>query len=109
MVAALVSKNPAISQIDIGDYIASNIQDPISRTPGVGNVQLFGAPYSMRIWLDPAKLVRYNLNTADVVLALREQNNQVAAGQVGGTPSVENRSEEHTSELQSRPHLVCRL
>ena len=90
MVAALVSKNPEVGQIDLGDYIASNIQDPISRTPGVGNVQLFGAPYSMRIWLDPAKLVRFNMSTTDVVLALREQNNQVAAGQVGGTPAIEN-------------------
>lgn len=90
MVAALVSTNPEVGQIDLGDYIASNIQDPISRTPGVGNVQLFGAPYSMRIWLDPAKLVRFNMSTTDVVLALREQNNQVAAGQVGGTPAIEN-------------------
>lgn len=90
LVAALVSDNPDISQTDLGDYIASNMQDPISRTPGVGNVRLFGAPYAMRIWLDPDRLVRYNMNTSDVVLALREQNNQVAAGQIGGTPAVDN-------------------
>lgn len=90
LVAALISDNPDIDQIDLGDYIASNMQDPISRTKGVGNVRLFGAPYAMRIWLDPNKLVRYNMSTTDVVLALREQNNQVAAGQIGGTPAVEN-------------------
>ncbi|WP_417658260.1 efflux RND transporter permease subunit [Pseudidiomarina sp.] len=90
LVAALISDNPDIDQIDLGDYIASNMQDPISRTKGVGNVRLFGAPYAMRIWLDPDKLVRYNMSTTDVVLALREQNNQVAAGQIGGTPAVEN-------------------
>lgn len=90
LVAALVSSNPDITQIDLGDYIASNMQDPISRTAGVGNVRLFGAPYAMRIWLDPSKLVRYNMTTLDVVMALREQNNQVAAGQIGGTPAVEN-------------------
>lgn len=90
LVAALTSSNPQINQIDLGDYIASNLQDPIARTPGVGNVRLFGAPYAMRIWLDPDKLVRYNMSTLDVVMALREQNNQVAAGQIGGTPAVEN-------------------
>lgn len=89
MVLALVSDNPEFNQIDLGDYIASNIQDPIARTPGVGNVQLFGSPYAMRIWLDPQKLTRYNLTTEDVVLALREQNNQVAAGRLGGTPAVD--------------------
>ncbi|MFC0444898.1 efflux RND transporter permease subunit [Pseudidiomarina halophila] len=89
MVLALVSDNPEFNQIDLGDYIASNIQDPIARTPGVGNVQLFGSPYAMRIWLDPQKLTRFSLTTEDVVLALREQNNQVAAGRLGGTPAVE--------------------
>ncbi|MDN7135240.1 efflux RND transporter permease subunit [Pseudidiomarina terrestris] len=89
MVLALVSDNPEFNQIDLGDYIASNIQDPIARTPGVGNVQLFGSPYAMRIWLDPQKLTRFNLTTEDVVLALREQNNQVAAGRLGGTPAVD--------------------
>ncbi|MGQ4275830.1 efflux RND transporter permease subunit [Pseudidiomarina sp. E22-M8] len=89
MVLALVSDNPDFNQIDLGDYIASNIQDPIARTPGVGNVQLFGSPYAMRIWLDPQKLTRFKLTTEDVVLALREQNNQVAAGRLGGTPAVE--------------------
>ncbi|RUO73863.1 multidrug efflux RND transporter permease subunit [Pseudidiomarina sediminum] len=89
MVIGLISSNPEVNQIDLGDYIASNLKDPIARTPGVGNVRQFGSPYAMRIWLDPQKLTRYNLTTQDVVLALREQNNQVAAGQIGGTPALE--------------------
>lgn len=90
MVLALISKNPNITQMDLSDFLSSTIQDPIARTPGVGSVRVFGAPYSMRIWLDPARLNQYNMTTTDVVLALREQNNQVAAGQLGGTPAVEN-------------------
>ncbi|MDX1525020.1 MAG: efflux RND transporter permease subunit [Pseudidiomarina maritima] len=109
LVAALISDNPEITQIDLGDYIASNIQDPISRTPGVGSVRLFGAPYSMRIWLDPELLVRYNMNTIDVVQALREQNNQVAAGQVGGTPSVEGQRLTASIIAQTRLETVAQF
>ncbi|RUO60237.1 efflux RND transporter permease subunit [Pseudidiomarina insulisalsae] len=106
LVLALTSSNPEINQIDLGDYIASNLQDPIARTPGVGNVQLFGAPYAMRIWLDPQKLTRYNLITQDVVLALREQNNQVAAGQLGGTPAVEGQRLTSSIIAQTRLETV---
>ncbi len=106
LVAALISDNPAITQIDLGDYIASNLRDPISRTTGVGNVQLFGAPYAMRIWLDPDRLVSYNMTTLDVVLALREQNNQVAAGQIGGTPSVEGQRLNASIIAQTRLETV---
>ncbi|RYH61611.1 MAG: efflux RND transporter permease subunit, partial [Alcaligenaceae bacterium] len=63
-------------------------QDPISRTSGVGDFQLFGSPYAMRIWLDPAKLVNYNLTSSDVVAAISEQNVQVSSGQLGGLPAV---------------------
>jgi len=107
MVLALVSKNDDINQIDLGDYIASNLQDPISRTTGVGNVQLFGAPYAMRIWLDPERLNRYKLTTEDVVLALREQNNQVAAGQLGGAPSVEGQRLTSSIIAQTRLETVA--
>ncbi len=73
---------------DIGDYIASHVQDPISRTAGVGDYQLFGSQYAMRIWLDPAKLNNFGLTTDDVASALQAQNVQVAAGELGGLPSV---------------------
>ncbi|MFU0966277.1 efflux RND transporter permease subunit [Kluyvera ascorbata] len=88
MVAGFISENPNTVQDDIADYIASNVKDPISRLNGVGDVQLFGAQYSMRIWLDGNLLNKYNLTPVDVINQLKVQNNQIAAGQLGGTPSV---------------------
>jgi len=86
MVAGFVSEDGSMTQNDISDYVASNIKDPISRTPGVGDTQVFGAQYAMRIWLDPHKLNNYALTPVDVISALKIQNTQVAAGQLGGTP-----------------------
>ncbi|MBK0124298.1 efflux RND transporter permease subunit [Pantoea sp. S61] len=88
MVAGFVSDDGSMTQNDISDYVASNIKDPISRTPGVGDTQVFGAQYAMRIWLDPHKLNNYQLTPVDVISALGTQNTQVAAGQLGGTPPV---------------------
>jgi multidrug efflux pump len=73
---------------DLADYIISNLQDPISRTDGVGDFQVFGAPYAMRIWLDPAKLNNFKLTPTDVRSAIQAQNVQVSAGQFGGLPAV---------------------
>ena len=89
MVVALVSKDGSLSNADLSDYIISNIQDPLSRTPGVGDFTVFGSSYSMRIWLDPAKLVSYALTPVDVSNAIKAQNVQVSTGQLGGLPSVE--------------------
>ena len=89
MVAGFVSDDGSMDQNDIADYVASNIKDPISRTPGVGDTQLFGAQYAMRIWMDPAKLDNYSLTPVDVIAAIKAQNNQIAAGQLGGSPQVE--------------------
>ncbi|MBS0875793.1 MULTISPECIES: efflux RND transporter permease subunit [unclassified Tatumella] len=88
MVAGFVNTDGSMDQNDIADYVASNIKDPISRTPGVGDTQLFGAQYAMRIWMDPAKLNNYQLTPVDVIAAIKAQNAQVAAGQLGGTPAV---------------------
>jgi multidrug efflux pump len=63
--------------------VASNIKDPLSRTAGVGSVQLFGSQYAMRIWLDPQKLDKYNLTPEDVITQLKVQNNQISGGQLG--------------------------
>ncbi|MBV7405095.1 efflux RND transporter permease subunit [Enterobacter sp. ENT03] len=90
MVVSLISEDGSMTQDDIADFISSNIKDPVSRTEGVGDVQLFGAQYAMRIWLDPKKLNEYQLTTVDVVNQLKAQNSQIAAGQLGGTPSVAN-------------------
>ncbi len=88
MVAGFISEDGTMQQEDIADYVGSNIKDPISRTPGVGDVQLFGSQYVMRIWMDPHKLNNYKLTPVDVINAIKIQNNQVAAGQLGGTPPV---------------------
>lgn len=86
MVAGFISDNNSLSQYDIADYVASNIKDPLSRTAGVGSVQLFGSQYAMRIWLDPQKLDKYNLTPQDVITQLKIQNNQISGGQLGGMP-----------------------
>ncbi|PVY71665.1 efflux RND transporter permease subunit [Pectobacterium versatile] len=88
MVAAFISEDGKMSQEDIADYVAANVKDPISRTSGVGDAQLFGSQYAMRIWLDPNKLNNYQLTAGDVTAAIRVQNNQIAAGQLGGAPPV---------------------
>lgn len=88
LVLGAISEDGSMDQYDLADYLASYIKDPISRLNGVGDVQLFGAQYSMRIWLDPNKLNNYQLQPSDVVQAIKAQNNQIAAGQLGGLPAV---------------------
>ncbi|MCL1047322.1 efflux RND transporter permease subunit [Shewanella sp. 1_MG-2023] len=102
MVAAFVSEDGSLEKGDIADYVAANIQDPLSRVPGVGEIQLFGAQYAMRIWLDPLKLTQYNLTSIDVMAAIQEQNAQVSAGQLGGAPSVAGQELNATVTAQSR-------
>jgi len=88
LVAAFYSTDPTLSNDDINDYVASHIQDPISRTPGVGDFQQFGSQYAMRIWLNPAKLDNFGLTTVDVANALQVQNVQIASGELGGLPAL---------------------
>ncbi|KQQ67779.1 multidrug transporter [Pseudomonas sp. Leaf127] len=88
MVIALVSEDGSLTKEDLANYIVSNMQDPISRTSGVGDFQVFGAQYAMRIWLDPAKLNNFQLTPGDVRTAISAQNVQVATGQLGGLPSI---------------------
>ena len=102
LVLGFVSKDGNMSNIDLSDYVASNIKDPISRVEGVGDVQLFGAQYAMRIWLDPYKLNSYNLTINDVVNAIRAQNAQVPAGQLGGLPAVPGQATSATIIAQTR-------
>jgi len=87
VIVGLVSRDARLSSLDLGDLIASTVQDPISRTAGVGDIQLFGAQYSMRIWLDPAKLNNFGLTPGDVSVAIQAQNAQVSSGELGGLPS----------------------
>lgn len=90
MVTAFTSSDNSMTRADLADYVGANIQDEISRTQGVGQTQLFGSQYAMRVWLNPNKLTEYNLTPADAISAIKVQNNQVAGGQLGGTPSVED-------------------
>ena len=88
MVLAFISTDGSKDNSDLGDFLVTTVRDPLSRVEGVGDVQVFGGQYSMRIWLDPAKLVAYRLMPSDVSAALRTQNVEISAGQLGGTPSV---------------------
>ncbi|MGB5102128.1 MAG: efflux RND transporter permease subunit [Steroidobacteraceae bacterium] len=88
LIIAFVSEDGSMSREDIADYVGTNILDPMSRVPGVGTVQVFGAKYAMRIWLDPHKLDTFDLDTSEVIAAIRAQNAQVTVGQLGGTPAV---------------------
>jgi multidrug efflux pump len=104
MVIGFVSEDGSMNRTDIADYVAANVQELISRVPGVGELTLFGSQYAMRIWLDPNKLTNYKLTPADVAAAIRAQNVQLAAGQLGGLPSVQGQRLNATISAQGRLH-----
>src|SRR5216117_1580905 len=99
---AFVSTDGRLSGADLGDYIASSVQDQISRVPGVGDVQLFGAQYAMRVWLNPDQLNNYQLTPLDVSMAIQAQNAQVSAGQLGGAPALPGQGMNATLIAQTR-------
>jgi multidrug efflux pump len=84
----LSSDNPAFDPIALGDYASRTVLPEIQRIPGVGQAQLFGTERAMRVWMDPAKLVNFNLSAADVTAAIRAQNAQVSAGSIGDLPNI---------------------
>src|SRR6476469_5754559 len=90
LIVSVYDANNQRTNMDVSDYLASNIQDPLSRVPGVGDVNVFGAPHAMRIWLNPQRLAAFSLMPGDVVSALQAQNAEVAAGEVGGLPQPDN-------------------
>ncbi|KNC88889.1 multidrug efflux RND transporter permease AcrD [Trabulsiella odontotermitis] len=98
---AFVSTDGSMDKQDIADYVASNIQDPLSRVNGVGDIDAYGSQYSMRIWLDPTRLNSFQLTTQDVTDAISSQNAQIAVGQLGGTPSVDKQALNATINSQS--------
>ena len=89
MVVAFNSKSGELDNAALADYVAANIQDPISRVQGVGTTQLFGTQYAMRVWLDSQKMTEFGLTAGDVTQAITVQNNQITGGQIGGNPAVE--------------------
>ncbi|MGH8542788.1 MAG: efflux RND transporter permease subunit [Gammaproteobacteria bacterium] len=102
MVVGFVSEDGSMNKDDIADYVAANIVDPISRVPGVGNLQVFGAQYAMRIWLDPNKLETYRLTPSDIIARVQAQNQQVAVGALGAAPAVPGHQINATITAQSR-------
>ncbi|MBG6246094.1 aminoglycoside/multidrug transporter subunit AcrD [Candidatus Symbiopectobacterium sp. 'North America'] len=101
LMIAFVSTDGSMEKQDSSDYVASNVQEPLSRINGVGSVDIFGSQYAMRIWLDPSKLKSFSLTASDVVSAIQSQNSQVSVGQVGGTPSVDYQSLNATVNARS--------
>jgi multidrug efflux pump len=89
LVVGFVSSDGRLANTDISDFLVTSVQDPISRTPGVGDYQVFGAQYAMRIWLDPARLLNYGMTPGDVATAIRAQNVQVSSGEMGAMPQVQ--------------------
>lgn len=106
MVVGLYSESDDYTQNDIGDILVSNFREPLSRINGVGNVRVFGDQYSMRIWLDPAKLYSYNLTPLDVQSAIQIQNTDISAGQLGGMPAIKGQQINATIKAQSRLQTV---
>lgn len=102
MVLGFVSNDSSMDKYDIADYVAANIREPLSRVDGVGNIQIFGSQYAMRVWLDADKLAAYALTTSDIVNAIRAQNAQIAAGELGGTPSVPGQDVNASIVVQTR-------
>lgn len=101
MVIGLISEDGRLEQVDLADFMASTLVDEFSRIEGVGEVQVFGSKYAMRVWLDPTKLAAYQLAPEDVVGAIRAQNAQVSAGAFGALPSPDGQQLNATITAQS--------
>ncbi|MGU0057179.1 efflux RND transporter permease subunit [Enterobacter hormaechei] len=106
LIMGVYDKTDTASSSDIADWLVSNMQDPLARVDGVGSLQVFGAEYAMRIWLDPAKLASYSLMPSDVQSAIEAQNGQVSAGKIGALPSSNAQQLTATVRAQSRLQTV---
>ena len=102
MVLTASSTDGSMKSIDVGNFIASTLQDPVGRVSGVGQVQLLGTQYAMRIWMQPDKLYSFGLTPVDLIRKISEQNVQVVAGQLGGAPAVQGQRLNATVMAQSR-------
>jgi len=102
LIIGLYDETNQVTDMDIADWLSSNMQDVIARVPGVSDINVFGSPYAMRVWLDPAKLRSYSLMPGDAISAISAQNVEVAAGEVGGQPSPPGQMLNATVTAQSR-------
>lgn len=101
LIVGLISDSPSVTANDMSDFASATLLDQLSRVEGVGEVQLFGASYAMRIWLDPNRLQGFALTPGDVVAAIAAQNAEVSAGQIGAQPYVEGQQLNATVSAQS--------
>ncbi|MET4104415.1 multidrug efflux pump [Roseovarius sp. MBR-78] len=101
MVVGMISTDGSREQVDLSDYMVTNLVDELSRIEGVGTVRVFGAQYAMRIWLDPSRLAAFGLTPSDVVAAVSAQNAQISAGAFGARPAVEGQQLNATITAQS--------
>jgi len=106
MIVAIYDGSDQASDADIADYLSSTLQDPIARVQGVGSIQVFGASYAMRIWLDPAKLYAYRLMPSDVAAAVQAQNVQISAGKIGQQPAPPGQQLNATVTAKSKLHTA---
>ncbi|WP_419767779.1 efflux RND transporter permease subunit [Arcobacter sp.] len=102
MIAALYDETDKATASDISDYLVSNIQDTVARVEGVGSIRVFGSQYAMRIWLDPSKLLSYKLMPSDIATAIKTQNVQVSAGDIGAMPTLPNQQLNATVTAESK-------
>lgn len=102
LIIGFVSADGRMDKYDIADYVAANVQDQLSRVNGVGQITLFGSQYAMRVWLDANKLATFNLTATDVTAAIKSQNAQIAAGELGGTPSLPGQQINASIVVQTR-------
>src|SRR4051812_20808266 len=102
LIVAIFDTTDRSTNFDVSDWLTTNVQDELSRVPGVGDVNVFGSAYAMRIWLDPHKLQSVGLMPSDVVTAVQNQNTEVAAGEIGGLPQPQGQMLNATVTAQSR-------
>lgn len=102
MVGALISTDGKRNSANLGDVFSTRVEDQIKRLEGVGSINVFGSEYAMRVWLDPYKLNKYQLTTADVTGAIQSQNTQVSVGSLGAQPSVKGQQLNVTVTAQSQ-------
>ncbi|MBW8784845.1 MAG: multidrug efflux RND transporter permease subunit [Novosphingobium sp.] len=102
LLVAIYDTTNRSTNMDVSDWMVTNLQEPLGRLPGVGDTQVFGSQYAMRIWLDPARLASFQLMPSDVVTAITAQNAEVAAGEIGGTPNAPGQMLNATITAQSR-------
>ena len=101
MVLGFISEDGSMNRYDLTNYVVANIQDPISRVQGVGDVTTFGSQYAMRIWLNPDSLYNFKMTPDDVEQCVQAYNVQISAGQLGGTPSVKGQRLNATINIQN--------